>query len=962
MLKAWVIAALALAGAASVEEAVLLTDNGLTNEAHSTYGDAPRLETGGSYSASPAFSNDEGETSPYPFAEGRLTNGDASFDWQRAPGPYSYWQNEKRGEVVFDLGKAYRLERVRVCLLNSGPHGTARVELFAKGDPLEFPEALKLAERAAENGWNEFGDVDRIADGVRLRFTAQPGKQYITISEVEIWGRDIPSGGTDATPTDDPIGPAATWYAFDFGPAGAPTFANFTGVSKDAVYSAERGYGWLSYEGGEPVTASNFEPESERVPGLGDRDRAAKRGACCDGLYRDLVMTSEYYHTQVRQTFALDVANGAYRAITFHGDVAYGRQGVQSWWVEAEGQRVVEGFVLPRSLTGDAVFDVDVSDGQLTLTFDAANPKPAAKGFMLNGLAVFPANTAEEAAFADATIAKIRAAVARERRELFKATFSEKPYVEEAEMPPVAHADLARGFVAFVPHWMANVYRNSVPRAADLERPLACFACPGEYEPMAVALRALTPLESVACAVSPLTGPGSIAADAVEVRSVRCWPQRLGSSWSTEWRVMPELLERKPSVDVAADTTQEFWLTLHVPEDVRPGVYKGSVTLTTANAGSAEIPMTVEVLPFTLEPNERPVGMYWYEDRAAGTPLRDAQVADMRAHGMTTLTMGRLFPEVHNDGGELRLDVAPLLACLQELQQLGIAGPIPYQTAGLMTHLKRAFPGKPPEAYDALYVEATRQLEAVSARPDTPKLLYYPVDEIGADSERGKRAHHECALVAQVPGATSYITVNNYAGGEQWGDTFDIWCGNIEYTEEQEAQLLAQGKRYMRYGSAYLNDARRARNSCGLGFYRRPAEAMFYWHYQSVNGDPFNDLDGDARDWCAVYPGADGALIPTIDWEALREGVDDMKYIATLKHYAAAAATTPQGKAVAERALATLEDVLGGDDRVNQYSFRDDLSDDAYHQLRRKLVDAILELLNLGAGAEGLDTMGAGSP
>ena len=48
---------------------------------------------------------------------------------------------------------------------------------------------------------------------------------------------------------------------------------------------------------------------------------------------------------------------------------------------------------------------------------------------------------------------------------------------------------------------------------------------------------------------------------------------------------------------------------------------------------------------------------------------------------------------------------------------------------------------------------------------------------------------------------------------------------------------------------------------------------MFYWHYQCFQGSPFDDFDGDCRDHCAAYPGENGELVPTIDWEALREGV-----------------------------------------------------------------------------------------
>ncbi|PJB67732.1 MAG: hypothetical protein CO096_15575 [Armatimonadetes bacterium CG_4_9_14_3_um_filter_66_14] len=953
--------ALSLSTCLLAQDDLLLTDNGLSNEKFSEYKEARRLQTGGRYVANPPFTAPGGTQAKgtSPFSEGALTNGDSTFAYKREPGPYSYWQGLKQAEVEFDLPKPFRIKRVRACVLNSGPHGTAKIVLFAKGDPLEFPELLKLGEIDAKDGWNELAGLNRVADGVRLQFTAEKGKGYLTVSEVEVWGSEAPANAVADSPrklSGKSIQEGdLEWYAFDFGPATSPTFANFTGVSKDVIYNKERGYGWLPYQEGKPVAPSNFGPESAVVPGLGERDRAEKKSDIADSLSRDFVCTSEYYHTQVRQTFRLDVPNGAYRVVTFHGDSQYGKPGEQCWWIEVGGKRVVEKLRMPTSLFADAVFDATVTDGQLALTLDAADPNPASRGFLLNGLVVLPANDQRRRAFADAKIGKIRAAIQRERDDKFKALFTENPYVEEAQMPPVSargpwpRADKARGFVPFVPQWMTNVYPNTVPRPEDLKRPLSCFACPGEYEPMTVAVRSLAALKGVACTISDLAGPGRLPASAIEVRAGKCWPQRLGSSWSTEWRVMPELLEARRNVDVPADTAQEFWLTVRVPDDAKPGVYKGTVTVRAANAGKAELPVSVEVLPFRLRPNERPVGMYWYEGKVAGTPLRDAQVRDMVAHGMTTLTMGQLQPQIRNENDKLVLDTAELRTFLQDLKRLGINGPIPYATAGLMGQLKRAFPGKPDEGYDALYVEATSQLEVVSALADTPKLLYYPVDEIGNDEARGQKANHECALVAKVPGAVSYITVNNYAAGEKWGDTFDIWCGNIVYTKEQESRLLARGKRYMRYGSAYLNDPRKTRASTGFGFYARGAEAMFYWHYQATVQDPFNDLDGGSRDWCAAYPGPDGELIPTTDWEGIREGVDDMKYIATLKHYADLAAKSAKTKPAADHALGVLQEVLSGGDDIAQSSFREGLSNDEYHALRRRLVSEIIVLQRVGA-------------
>lgn len=931
--------AVALFGAACAQDARLLTENGLTNPEFSQYEGLERPLTGGWAEANPPFNGGQ-ETARASFAEGPLTNGDISTNHGRTPFPYAYWQGQQRAELTVSLNGVYDIERARIWMLfpETGPHGASAIDVYLKGDPLEFPDVLKVGTISPiTNGWNEIG-ISRRADGLRFVFHAVPGRAYITLSEIEVWGTPVAGAAPYSVSVSDPkrTEDGITWWAFDFGPAGSPSFAQFCVVDSKTVYSREKGYGWIPYEGGEPLVESNFGPASASVPGLGERDRG---GAGSDALFRDFVMTSEYYHTQVRQTFAVDVPDGAYRILSMHGDTEYGRRGVQPYWVEAEGERVAENLKLPWSRTTDAVFDATVTDGRLDITLDAEHENPANRGFVLNGLAILPANTDEERQFADAKIERIRAAVIREHQEAFDREFTEVPYVESATMVEPSAEDTARGFIAWAPNWMRLIYPNTVPTAEDVTRELSLVAAPGEFEPCTIAVRALEKIKGLVASVGEFAGDaGTIPASAVEIRRVKCWPQRLGSSWSKEYQTMPELLLAESAANLDADTTGQFWFTVHVPEDAAPGTYIAPVRLSSPDGATWETQMRLRVLPFALTKAERPVGMYWRSEQWDRERL-DSQIRDMLAHGVTTVTLDNSVP-VKNVDGKVVVETGGLLELLQHLKALGVEGPIPF-FGGLDGAVKRAFPGGD---FEANFVEAVRQIQEVSAREDTPQLLFYPVDEIGNDEERGQKAHELCSLIAQVPGATSYVTVNNYAAGEKWGDSFDIWCGNIEYTSEQETKLLARGKRYMRYGPAYLSSCRKARNSSGFGFYRRPAEAHYYWHYQCFNADPFNDLDGTARDWCAAYPG-ENEEIPTLDWESIREGIDDMRYIATLKEFAARAAQgNARQKAASDRALATLAEILTSEEGVNQYDFGAALSDDEFSALRGRLIEHILEL------------------
>ncbi|MCE5218094.1 DUF4091 domain-containing protein [bacterium] len=903
-------------------------------------------DAAGVYCPTPQFAGGDTEKATVPFSAGALTDGKVSYDWKIKPTPYCYWQRQGSAELLVDLKRMCHLQKVRVHLLNSGPHGTESVQVFLKGDPLEFPDNLSVGTiKPALGGWNEL-PVDKLADGLRLAFIAQPGKGYITLSEIEVWGTPAAQSGEPTMVAGDSspkrVTDGITWWAFDFGPTDSPSFAQFYVADSKCVYSRERGFGWIPYKDGQPMVESNFGPGSQAVPGLAERDRGAKGKSYMDALYRDFVMTSAYYHTQVRQTFALDVPNGTYRVMTMHGDTQYGSQGKQPSWIEAEGKRVATDIVFPASLCTDVVFDATVQDGRLDLTFDADSPDLAARGFVLNGLVVIPTNTAAEVAFADKRVAAVRATAQRDRDDYFARTFHEVPYVETATMVEPTAADSDRGFIAWTPQWMTLLYPNSVPTAEAVQRPLTTFATPGEYEPVVVSLRALKPLRAVSLTVGDLQGPaaGRIPASAWDVRTVKCWPQRKGSSWSTEYQVMPELLEPAAPFDLGKDVTKEFWLTIKVPEDARPGEYRGPVTVQTAEGKQWQTTLSLQVMPFKLDDPERVVGMYWH-DTGVGDEVLDKQVRDMVAHGVRAVTISRA-PKITGVDGKLVVDTADLRAFLRHLRDLGLQGPIPYRETTFQRQIKAAVPTMDPEEG---YVQVITALEQVSSDPTALKLLYYPVDEIGNDDARGKLANHLCGLVAKVSGATSYITVNNYASGEKWGDTFDLWCGNVDYRPDQEQQLLARGKRYMRYGSSYVNDCRMARNNCGLGFLKRPAEAMYFWHYQCPVADPFNDLDADSRDWCAAYPGPEGTPIPTMDWESHREGIDDLRYVATLKQLAARAEKgTAVQKQAATRALVELAAVLNTDDSITQTRWAERLTHDEYNTLRWRLAQAIVAL------------------
>ena len=66
--------------------------------------------------------------------------------------------------------------------------------------------------------------------------------------------------------------------------------------------------------------------------------------------------------------------------------------------------------------------------------------------------------------------------------------------------------------------------------------------------------------------------------------------------------IAPDMLDTLSSFDMAARETRPVWVTLDIPQDAAPGVYKTSVTITHNGWGRTSLPLEVEVQDHVLAP------------------------------------------------------------------------------------------------------------------------------------------------------------------------------------------------------------------------------------------------------------------------------------------------------------------------------------------------------------------------
>lgn len=947
----------------------LLTENGITNPQHSNYKNTSILKTGGAYYATPAFDKaitQLGEngtvTNPTPFSKGILTNGDITTnDYKRRPMPYAYWHNTQKGTLIFNLNRNYSISKVRVHVLQKPKiHGISRIGIYTWEDMLEAG-SQPMQELVPKNGWNEFA-INKTSDVIKLDFTSQKDCPYMTISEVEIWGREtadqtkIPMPQKTLTPRD--------YQAFDFGPAGSPVFDNFTPVSSTTVYDKKKGYGWIPFRQFSAVASeqTNFGAGSAAVPGLLERDRG-KEVKIHSTLLGDFCGAQRAYHPQLAQQFAVDLKPGKYHVYLTTGDISYGKVGRTGMTIEAEGKRIINGVRFEDDVTAKLQFDVTVTDGQLNLILSNDEAGPDAS-WNISGLCIFPANNDIEKATAHKEIAEIEEDISAQQKVLFDSIFKKVERRETNQLFPLTKAQEAQGYLLFARDWMKMIYPNTIPLKSEVDQAALKFACaPGEYEPATLGIYPLAKGLKATVAISDLrNGKNIISQSNISVRLVGYLNERMkdetrtagddtyylaNTSLSNTYmtKVPKVLLPIKEKISV--DETKQLWLTVHVPEDAKPGQYTGTLTFAPQNHPQQIVPITLTVYPIHLLKSDRIEGMYW-NDVLIYPQNRRKQLEDMRRHGIRAVVLGKssIYPKFKKSGDKVSGDkvivnFTEMDALIEDLRKADMTGPIPFETAYLENYIKWFLKTNPDVkmTFDGAYQFVIAQMCQHAREKQWPEILFYPVDEIGNRPDRIAELKHLGALIrAANKDAKIYVTANGYAAGVESADFIDVQVVNIPLSKEQEQAILKSGKNYMRYGNSYNYNPRISRTVSGFGFWRIPATAMFYWHYQDTIRNPFDALDGKSRDWITAYPSPGGPL-DSLDFEAIREGIDDLNYLYTMQTLMQKA----KGNPAVKEGQAILDEIMNCVPSYSQYDLMG-VPNDKYHEWRMRMARVIEEL------------------
>lgn len=445
----------------------------------------------------------------------------------------------------------------------------------------------------------------------------------------------------------------------------------------------------------------------------------------------------------------------------------------------------------------------------------------------------------------------------------------------------------------YVTDYMAPAGAEPEPLGGEPSRRATLFATPGEYEPVAFALgNSLSPI-GVEITSSALIGPmGTIPSAAVRVRAVEQVP-RFGR------RI---LVDPGPRVDLPAGATRSFWVTVRVPVDTQPGLYAGTVGVTSAGEALARLDLILEVLPIQLEDPPFALGFNYSQpgDREA---LAD-HLADMRAHGMTVVAPLYDFHLPVDDD-----DTSELGAFIEAYQAAGFREPIYFATPMLLSFDR--LPGYGPidsKRFQQKYIEVMRRLYRETS--ERGQLTLFSIgDEY---TNKGLEGVHEGGLFArfvfeELPELATTSDMNGYREVMEMAPYLSVAAINNGWDGIDNHN---RGRRLA--NETFISELRRETGAIpwfvNTGSGRFPF-GFFFWRMSKlgVRGkvEWYYNFGPNRRG--SLIHIEDGSLQPTLDYERSREGIDDLKYLLALERRVEAARAARIGTRQADAAATLLE-------------------------------------------------------
>ena len=513
--------------------------------------------------------------------------------------------------------------------------------------------------------------------------------------------------------------------------------------------------------------------------------------------------------------------------------------------------------------------------------------------------------------------------------------FANRPVVSPSSALAVK-ADEVRGCQVFVRDLSQAVLPDSEPRPGEATGGIEAFASPGQYETLTFAVKPLRDLGDVRVRVSDLSAgwrrawQGGIPSSSVEVgvgRYLECLTGEAGYNY----QVLPRVVQPRDPMPLRGDMTVRWWLRVHVPEGTAPGDYRGAVRVETEKGPGFSLPLRLRVLPIQLEPVPIPAGLYhfdyvyWYThfwQRTFGDdPWLRARVLEherqnmqmLRRYGINSLSMTGedLRNEARYDGDQLKIrDDGPFSQWMDLYASAGMKAMPWYgfeSVGGICLpsgNYGRKVTQFSPE-WERDFVSVAHWVKQQEKARGWPEVILTTSDELSNDGAAGaERGVKTLQAINRGRGDRPWRTLASVNGPYERSlvPLLSIIMPNHAYpiTGETLAEIHRQKT------ELWLYNVGTSRATWGFYPWAIGARGRFQWFNCQIRGDPWNSFGCDSA--YTITRTTPGEPLPSPELFEISEGLNDLRYLATLEKRIAEAAASPKPKA-REAAAAARKDL-----------------------------------------------------
>ncbi len=519
-------------------------------------------------------------------------------------------------------------------------------------------------------------------------------------------------------------------------------------------------------------------------------------------------------------------------------------------------------------------------------------------------------------------------------------------------------AETAAGMMMFERKGLVDATPYANPHAGDRVGVLYERVPRGTVAPLVFGVKALENLAGVRVSLSgsPTGEQGALRTQSL-LYQARYAATRLEGSSSRVFGVRTRMLESPSPMSLPVGENLFYWLDVPVPENTRPGIYEGRLSVQADGRAALEVPYRIEVLDITLPPlpDSVVVGFYYYPP-ADPALLRD-QLRDMAGHGINAVSLSGSFITLSEAGG-LRIDwerVVTLDRVMAQMRRFGMSRPTSLYVADIYEKLEL-----PRDAsrwtgqHDKRFTGAIRLMNNTAINRGWSRLMFFPVDEPANDPGQMALARHTLGLLDNMDGILTLCDLNTTSSVQELSFYLDAVVIQVSSVFPRIVELTAgRGLSTFFYLPAFGSydtghDAAFHRLIPGWFLPRSGTRGVYYFAYQLTEGDPADELDGRRRDWCAAYPAAAGQsmLRPSPEYQGIRRGIEDLRLVYMVRALSVRCqasddeAVRRRGRGAAAKLKAILEQVEPSGPAVIR-QIHNQLDTYAAERWRRELLDEV---------------------